>query len=164
MFARQFPSTFAQAHEVLEAFPSYYNDQSPHQGKACGNQPPSVAFPNLPRLRQLPVKVQPDRWLSSIHNRIYRRRVSSDGTIQIDRHTYSVGSRYAKQPVLVHLDAEVHRFHFNIAGRVVKTLPMGGLHGRRLRFWDYFRLIQSEARLIEIHHATLWEQVGDTVS
>jgi transposase InsO family protein len=163
-FGRQFPTSEAEALALLDDFPHYYNDERPHQGQACGNRPPSVAFPNLPLLPQLPNEVDPDRWLHCVHQRIYRRRVNSSGTVQIDRHTYSVGTGYAKQLVLVHVDAKAHRFHFSIEGRVVKTLPIHGLYGMRMHFWDYFRLIQSEARLIELHHATLWEQMGDTGS
>jgi hypothetical protein len=160
-FARQFPTTFGAAVELLEHFPYYHNDERPHQGRACGNRPPSVAFPNLPLLRQLPDEVDPDRWLTSVNARVYRRRVNSDGTIQIDRHTYAVGSQYAKQPVLVHLDAAQQLFRVTVAGQFVKTLPIRGLHGSPLRFWDYFKLIQAEARTIELHHALLWEQRGE---
>jgi transposase InsO family protein len=160
-FARQFPTSLAQALERLEEFPHYYNDQRPHQGKACGNQPPSVAFPALPLLAQLPTEVRPDRWLASVDGRIYRRRIHSDGTIQIDRHVYSVGTVYAKQLVLVHLDAKQCLFHFSLEGRVVKSLPIRGVYGETLRFWDYFRLIQAEARMVELHHAALWERTDE---
>lgn len=33
--------------EALAQFASYYNDTRPHQGRACQNRPPSVAFPEL---------------------------------------------------------------------------------------------------------------------
>jgi hypothetical protein len=160
-FGRQFPATVRDAIEVLEQFPHYYNDERPHQGIACGNRPPSLAFPNLPRLRQLPEEVHPDGWLTSVHGRIYRRRVNSEGTIQIDRHTYSVGSQYAKQPVLVHLDAAQQLFRVTLEGRLVKTLSIRGLHGTPLRFWDYFKLIQAEARTVALHHTLLWERRGE---
>jgi hypothetical protein len=146
---------------LLEQFPRYHNHERPHQGVACANRPPSVAFPNLPRLRELPEEVHPDRWLTSVNARIYRRRVNSEGTIQIDRHTYSVGSQYAKQPVLVHLDAAQQLFRVTLAGRLVKTLPIRGLHGSPLPFWDYFKLIQAEARIVALHHAMLWERQGE---
>jgi hypothetical protein len=162
-FGRHFPTTFADAGELLEQFPHYYNDERPHQGKACGNRPPSVAFPNLPLLRQLPEAVDPDRWLTTVNARIYRRRVNSDGTIQIDRHTYAIGSRYAKQQVLVHLDAHLQRFRITLEGRLIKMLPIQGLYGNTLRFWDYFKLIQAEARTIELHHLMLWERRGESL-
>jgi hypothetical protein len=35
---------------VTDAFLSHYNNQWPHQRRACGNVPPRVAFPTLPTL------------------------------------------------------------------------------------------------------------------
>lgn len=160
-FARKYPQTFAEATELLEEFPYYYNDERPHQGRACGNRPPSVAFPKLPLLPQLPLDVEPDRWLKSVHNRVYRRRVNSNGTIQIDRHSYSVGKLYAKQQVLVKVDAKNRVFQISCEGKHIKQLPILGLYGDKMSFWDYFRLTQMEARLVEAHHAVMWERRGE---
>ncbi len=160
-FGRKYPQTFAEATELLEEFPYYYNDERPHQGKACGNQPPSVAFPRLPLLPQLPEEVEPDRWLRSVHGRTYRRRVNSNGTIQIDRHSYSVGTLYAKQQVLVQVDGQKQVFQISCEGKHIKQLPILGLYSEAMSFWDYFRVIQLEARLIEAHHATMWERRGE---
>lgn len=79
--------TVGAALDALAQFPAYYNDQHPHRGQACQNRPPSVAFPTLPALPMLPQTVALDAWLDAIHTRIYCRRVTSDGTIQVDRHT-----------------------------------------------------------------------------
>jgi transposase InsO family protein len=104
--ARFAPTTLGAARDTLALFPTYYNDQRPHQGHACGNQPPAVAFPHLPPLPRLPAVVEPDVWLKALHGRIYRRRVNANGTVQVDRHIYAIGSHYAKQAVLLHVDAE----------------------------------------------------------
>jgi len=162
-FARQYPSSFSEAKALLEEFPYYYNDERPHQGKACGNRPPSVAFPNLPLLPQLPEKVRPDHWLKSVHGHIYRRRVNSNGTIQVDRHSYSIGTFYAKQPILVHVDAHERVFKLTSEGHKIKQLPILGLFNEMMSFWDYFRVIQTEARLVELHHAALWERRNDSL-
>ena len=154
------PTTFGEALDALVQFPHYYNVERPNQGKACRNQPPAVAFPVLPTLPQLPETVEPDRWLLTSHRRIYRRWVNSSGTIQIDRHTYSVGSMYAKQQVLVHLDAENQRFHISLNGQVLKQLPIQGLLGSWMDFMVYLTQIRSEARTIAAHHRLLWEQTG----
>jgi hypothetical protein len=160
-FARHAPTSFVDALETLEQFPRYYNDQRPHQGKACQNQPPSVAFPILPDLPRLPETVHPDRWLHSEHGRVYRRHVNSAGTIQVDRHTYSVGSRYTKQQALAHLDAARRVFRITVEGRVVKTLPIQGLQEHEMRLWDYFSLICAEARTVELHYQFSWQRTGD---
>jgi hypothetical protein len=161
-FARRPPPTFADALEWLEGFPRYYNDERPQQGRACQNQPPSVAFPRLPQLPHLPAQVNPDAWLEQVHGRIYRRRVNSDGSIQIDRHPYGVGSRYAGQLVLAHVDAARRLFHVTLNGRVVKTLPIQGLYGGTMEFWTYFTRICEEARTVELHHRFLWERRGES--
>jgi hypothetical protein len=125
------------------------------------NQPPSVAFPRLPPLPQLPAEVDPDRWLADAQGRVYRRHVNSSGTIQIDRHTYAVGTAYAKRQVLVHVDAKQQMFRVTLDGRVLKTLPIQGVYGTRLGFGDYLKIIQAEARTVEQHHTLLCERMGD---
>jgi transposase InsO family protein len=163
-FARQRPTTFAAAVEQLEQFAHYYNDQRPHQGRACQNQPPSVAFPTLPRLPALPEEVVPDAWLQALHGRTYRRRVTSDGTFQLDRHSYSVGARYAKQPLMVHVDAAQRLVHITLEGRVVKTLPIRGLHGEgKQPLWAHFKQMCDEARRVELHHQGWWQRTGDSL-
>jgi transposase InsO family protein len=47
------PSTLQEVREVTEAFLQHYNQERPHQGGACGNVPPRVAFPTLPTLPAL---------------------------------------------------------------------------------------------------------------
>ncbi|MBA3869134.1 MAG: transposase, partial [Anaerolineae bacterium] len=60
-FARFAPTTLAEAQAVLANFPHYYNEQRPHQGQACQNRPPEIAFPTatLPKLPTLPDMVHP---------------------------------------------------------------------------------------------------------
>lgn len=159
--ARLTASTLGAALDALDQFPHYYNDERPHQGRACQNRPPSTAFPNLPNLPHLPETVMPDTWLRALHSRIYRRHVNSDGTIQIDRHTYSIGSRYAKQPILVHVDARQACFYVSQEGNEIKRLSIQGLYGTMMSFGTYLTVLCSEARTIEAHHRLLWEQRGD---
>ena len=42
------PATIEQVCEVTDAFMQHYNAERPHQGRACDNVPPRVAFPTLP--------------------------------------------------------------------------------------------------------------------
>lgn len=160
-FASFAPVTLFDAYSVLEAFPHYYNDLRPHQGRACQNQPPSVAFPRLPKLPELPQVVAPSQWLRSIHGRTYRRRVNSNGTLQVDRHTYPVGVAYAKQPVLVHVDALQQVFSFSVEGKIVKQLPIQGVTKGPMDFNDFLLEMVSEARWVDWHRQVSWEQPGD---
>jgi len=118
--ARFSPDNIADALEVLEGFPHYYNHTRPHQGQACQNQTPDEAFPELPNLAQIPETVNPDRWLQHIHGRCYRRRITSNGTIMIDKHIYYIDQAYAKQQVLIHVDAHQKQFFITSQGELIK--------------------------------------------
>jgi transposase InsO family protein len=43
------PGTLEEARDVTETFVQHYNTERPHQGHSCGNQPPRLAHPVLPR-------------------------------------------------------------------------------------------------------------------
>jgi hypothetical protein len=100
------PSTLEEVRVVTEEFQQHSNEQRPHQGRACGNRPPRVACPELPRLPPLPTTVQPDRWLQQFHQHAFVRTVGSDGCVMVDLHTYYVSQRLAGQPVALVVDAE----------------------------------------------------------
>jgi transposase InsO family protein len=159
--ARQPPQNLAEALELSEKYPHYYNHERPHQGRACQNRTPDEAFPSLPMLPRLPDVLQPDSWLSAYHGRVYRRRITSAGTIQIDRHLYSIGSAYAKQEVLVHLDAEQSCFFVSLGEKVLKRLPIQGLYGGTMDFSSYLIAMKAEARTIEYHRQIWWEKRGE---
>ena len=160
-FARYAPTTLLEAQEVLANFPRYYNEQRPHQGQACQNRTPEEAFPvaNLPVLPTLPHEVNPDGWLRSIQRRIYQRRVTSDGTIQLDRHTYGIGSTYRQQSVAAHVVGT--DFFVECAGRVVKQVPIRGLYEQQMLFDSYLILLREEARTLELRYQTLWRKRGE---
>ncbi len=150
-FAQTRPATWFEAYNVLR----------PHQGRACQNQPPDAAFPTLPILPSLPEVVSPDRWLHAIHGRDYRRRVNSSGTIQVDRHTYSIGTAYAKQMVLVHVDAERHEFIVILEDRIIQRLPIQGLYESSMTFNAFLKAMMTEATFIDLHYHYSWERTGD---
>lgn len=133
----------------------------PPQGRACQNRTPDEAFPSLPVLPQLPEIVQADSWLKAYRGRVYRRRVSIAGTIQIDCHLYSVGTAYAKQDVLVHLDTEQACFFVSSGANVLKRLPLKGLYGGEMDFSSYLIAMQAEAQTVEYHRHLWWEKLGE---
>jgi hypothetical protein len=87
--------------------------------------------------------------------------VTAAGTIQIDRHLYSVGAAYAKQDVLVHLDAEQSCFFVSSGEKVLKRLPIQGLYGGPMDFSSYLIAMKAEARTIEHHRQIWWEKPGE---
>lgn len=101
-------NTMADCYEALEAFPHYHNAERIHLGRACNGRTPDEAFPSLPILPFPSDEVKPNDWLKSQHGRVFRRRIRSNGTIQVDKHVYYVDKKLAKRRVLVHLDA-THR-------------------------------------------------------
>jgi hypothetical protein len=76
--------------EVTERFVLHYNQERPHQGRSCQNQPPRVAFPTLPVLPAVPETVDPDRWLQTIHGQAFARRIGSDGCVEVDQEPYYI--------------------------------------------------------------------------
>lgn len=160
-FARHAPDNLADGLDVLEQFPYYYNHTRPHQGQACQNRTPDEAFPTLPELPDLPDQVDPDRWLHAKHGHSYRRRVTSNGNIMIDKHVYYIGQAYARQSVLVHLDAHQPCFFVTSQGELIKQLDILGLHHQPMDFQTYLVAMKAEARSIERHRLALWYRTGD---
>jgi hypothetical protein len=84
------PGTLQEVCEVTERFVLHYNQERPHQGRSCQNQPPRVAFPTLPVLPAVPETVDPDRWLQTIHGQAFARRIGSDGCVEVDQEPYYI--------------------------------------------------------------------------
>ena len=154
--ARHAPSTIADALELLAPFVRYHNSERPHQGQACQNRIPDEVFPSLPACAVLPDRVRTDAWVLSIHERVYRRRVNRSGAIQVDRYSYYVTEAWAKNQVLVHVDAFKEVFHIHCEGQEVKTVPMKGLVTEEMDFARYLDLMKREARTLEVHRALTW--------
>ncbi|HEY1351634.1 MAG TPA: integrase core domain-containing protein [Ktedonobacteraceae bacterium] len=139
------PSTLQEVREVTEAFLQHSNDERPHQGRACGNIPPRVAFPTLPTLPALPERVAPDAWVVSLDQKMYLRHVGRDGCVDVDLATSSVGSQLAGRTILLPVRAEQHQFAVWSQDQVVKLLPMKGLVGQEMALDDDLPYITQEA-------------------
>lgn len=147
----QRPGHIQQGEEMLNGFRDFYNAARPHQGLSCANQPPRMAFPDLPQLPAVPETVDPDAWLQAYHGRLYRRRVSTSGAVDVDKYTYHVGRQYAGAVIALRLEARQQVFQAIYSGKVVKSLQLKGLHHGVLTFQDYLKLMLLEARSIEQH-------------
>jgi hypothetical protein len=126
------PGTLAEVREVTEQFLHHYNNERPHQGRSCNNQPPRVAFPTLPQLPPLPEKVDPDRWLQTIHGQAFARRIRSDGCIDVDRESYSIRQALAGQHVVLWVNAPEKRFEVLLDNTLIKQ-KLGWAPSVRLR-------------------------------
>jgi transposase InsO family protein len=152
-------NTMADCYEALEAFPDYHNRERIHMGRACQGKTPDDAFPDLPILPALPQTVAPNRWLQVEHGRVFRRRIRSNGTIQVDKHTYYIDQKLAKRSVLVHLDGDKRCLRVSLDGQPhPKRLPLKELHPDEMALQDYLKILQDEAMSIAYYRHTVWMQ------
>lgn len=135
----------AEVQAVNDWFRHHYNQQRPHQGLSCGNQPPCVAFPALPPLPALPATVDPDAWLAHTRGRVYRRRITRNGALQLGRHQYYVGTEYSGQLVAVTVRSAGKIVDVLLGQTVIKSLAIKGLYHQRLSLDDYLHHICQEA-------------------
>jgi hypothetical protein len=68
---RDTPETVPQAQAVTLVYQNHYNRERPNQALTCNNQPPRMAFPELPPLPSLPEHVDPDHWLQKVHGQVF---------------------------------------------------------------------------------------------
>jgi hypothetical protein len=122
---------------------------------------PDEVFSGLPSLPKVPEMVQPNAWLDDYHGRVFRRRISSNGTIQVDRQTYYVDTKHHKQRVLVHLDAENEVFFISCDDEVIKRVDIKELLPHEMDFQSYLFAMKQEARTIDLHRLKTWYKIGD---
>ena len=100
------PGDAATAGTVTAAFRQHYNHERPNQALSCHNQPPAVAFPDLPPLPPLPADVDPDRWLAVLDGQRYVRKVKPNGSVHVHTSETTTSSRHgAGQYVSLRIDA-----------------------------------------------------------
>jgi Integrase core domain len=140
------PHSREQVQEATQSFLIHYNDERPNQARSCGNQPPRVACPAFPTLPAVPQTVDPDQWLVQMHKRALARTVRAGGDLTINHQDYYVSRTLAGQRVTCWVNATEKRLEIWQPGRLIKSVPIKGLHGQRVPFQDYVTLMQHEAR------------------
>jgi hypothetical protein len=139
------PETLEQVREVTETFLVHYNNERPHQGLSCGNQPPRRAFPELPDLPSLPSAVDPDAWLIHIHGQHFVRKVRQNGTVRIAEGSYYVDLDRIGQYVDLCVDAHQQVFIIRHRQRLLKQVPIKGLQRALLLFSQFAALLCQQA-------------------
>ena len=139
------PANVGQTRDSFDEHRHTYNHLRPNQSKVCGNRPPYEAFPHLPSLPTIPETVDPDYWLLSYHNRLFKRRVTHAGTVQVDKHRYYIGRHLVGRYVVLKLDAHRRVFEVMVNNHVSKTMPIKGLYNQPLEFGLYLDLLVQEA-------------------
>ncbi len=103
--ARHRPDSLAETIRRTTEFQQHYNNERPNQALSCGNQPPRVAFPDLPRRPSLPATIDPDSWLNRIHGRLYPRRVDQSGAVKVGGYPYYISRQLHRQTIALRVDA-----------------------------------------------------------
>lgn len=139
------PETYEQVLEMNLNEKYFYNYQRPNQAKSCGNQPPRLAFADLPVLPAVPALIDPDRWLETVDGELFTRRVNTSGLVQIDKHKYYIGRAYHGRSVVLQVDAANQQFKVELANKPLKTIPIKGLERRQMTFEAYLDFICKQA-------------------
>jgi len=132
--------------EVTAPLVRHSNEERPHQGRSCGNQPPRKVFPLLPHLPALPTSVHPDAWLNALDGHAFARRVGADGCVSVDHEPYYISQAYAKQQVVLFVNAAQRSFDVWLGEAGVKRVPIKGLLGAEMPLEQYLRVMKEEAR------------------
>jgi len=132
--------------EVNQRYVRFYNLERPNQAITCGNQPPRVKFPDMPCLSSVPQTIDPDRWLSTLTGKTYKRKLDSKGCFQLGNQTYYVKQNLRGQMILIWVDGLKRQLNVYASNQnLVKTLPIKGLQNRSMSFQEYLDLMCREA-------------------
>jgi hypothetical protein len=139
------PATFTQVVDMNRDVRFHYNYQRPNQARSCGNQPPRLAFPDLPSLPSPPTVVDPDHWLQTINGHLFKRRINHAGTVKVDKRTYYIGRAYHGRYVVLRVEAATQQLVVELEGQKLKELPIKGLQRRQMPLERYLDFIRQQA-------------------
>jgi hypothetical protein len=139
------PQTPAQVRQVTAAFVAHYNFERPNQARSCGNQPPRVAFADLPRLAPLPDVVDPDRWLWAVDGQHFVRKVRHNGSVLLETESYYIQESLAGQYVDVCIDALKQELVIWHRHQPIKRVAIKGLAKTALSFEQFAQLMSQQA-------------------
>jgi hypothetical protein len=72
--------------------------------------------------------------------------VQADGNVTITHESYYVKRELARQQVMLFVNVATKQFDIWHAGGYLKQVPIKGLHGSRLPFQEYVKVMAQEAR------------------
>jgi hypothetical protein len=158
------PTTLAEVREVTAQFQHHYNVERPHQGLACGNQPPQLALAaraaEIPPRSPLPAMVDPDRWVQELDGRRFVRKVGRDTQVSVDDDLYYTSQGLVGKSVSLRVDAAAGEFVVEYEDQEVKRLAIKGLGSGPLPFEAYLARICGEARTDRLQPRTFGRQLA----
>jgi hypothetical protein len=102
--------------------------------RACGHQPPRVAFADLPSLPKVADLVDPDAWLRQVDGQHFVRKIQPNGSILLETVRYYVKQALAGQYVDLSIDAQQRELMVWSQGRPLRRLAIKGLYGKLMSF------------------------------
>jgi transposase InsO family protein len=156
------PRSEEQVREANASFVQHYNQERPNQALACGNQPPRVAFADLPSLPHVPEVVDPDAWMPHVDGQHCIRKIRQNGSIVLDDVSYDVKQRLAGHSIDVSIDASQQELVIWHQHQPIKRLPIKGLHHTPMRFEPFVSEMAEQARSQQrrLHRARWSAQLG----
>lgn len=132
---------------VTERYRQHYNEERPHQGLSCGNQPPRTAFPELPARPAVPLLIDPDRWIDALDGKRFVRKVQSNTAVRLDAHRYFVNRALVGKSVTLIIHAADRTLGIEYAGKEVKRVPLQGTGQPPCSFDQFVAQLCEEARI-----------------
>ena len=158
------PTDLAQVRDVTAQFQHHYNVERPHQGLACGNQPPQVALAaraaEIPPRLPLPSVVDPDRWVQELEGQRFVRKVGRDTQVSIDDERYDTTQELVGKSVSLRVDAAAGEFVVEYQDQEMKRLPIKGLGSGPLPVDAYLARMCAEARSDRLRQRAFGDQLA----
>lgn len=140
------PSDFDGVRMVTDAFRQHYNQERPHQGRSCGNQPPRQAFPLLLPRPAAPALVDTNRWVEALDGTRFVRKVQQNTAVKLDTQRYFVSQELVGQQVTLIINAADRTLVIEHRGTEVKRVPLQGLGQPACPFEQFVEQLCEEAR------------------
>jgi hypothetical protein len=97
-------------------------------------------------LPPLPERIDPDRWLETVHGQAFARKVGANGSVDVDDEHDSSSQACAGKQIVLFVNAPEKVFGVWLNGRMIKSVPIKGLAGQEMRWEDYLTFIKQQAR------------------
>lgn len=140
------PADLEAVTTVTARYQKHYNEERPHQGLSCGNQPPRTAFPELPARPTAPALVDPDRWIEALDGKRYVRKVQQNTSVLLDTQRYYVNRDLVGQQVTLIVQASDRTLRIEHRGKEVRRVPLQGTGRGPCSFEQFVEQLCEEAR------------------
>jgi hypothetical protein len=96
-------------------------------------------------LSPVPETIDPDRWLSTLTGKTYKRKLDTKGCFQLGNQIYYVQQARHGQMIVLWVDGQKRTLNVYASETLIKSIPIKGLQNRMMKFHEYLDLICKEA-------------------